>query len=286
MRRRTFVGLMGSAAVLRGEEWCNAMTPYEEKTYSSAESAAVQDASDFARLTKELDIFGFTTMPELIPRAEAEAAGESVVEIMKKQSNIADADQHLSNIFDLLDPADYPLFAKFVSHPLCIKAAEHVLGPGLQLTEPGARWMKPGAAAGPMHVGLPVNNFESWGLPAPTNTFTVAFSWMLNDLTEDMAPTAYLPCSHWVRGFPGPETGRQYTVRVAAPAGSVVLYHNTIWHGFAANTSKSKSRVGFMGGYCASWIDPVGAGYHLMQKRVYDGMPPAVQALNKRVASQ
>lgn len=91
MRRRTFVGLMGSAAVLRGEEWCNAMTPYEEKTYSSAESAAVQDASDFARLTKELDIFGFTTMPELIPRAEAEAAGESVVEIMKKQSNIADA---------------------------------------------------------------------------------------------------------------------------------------------------------------------------------------------------
>jgi hypothetical protein len=284
MRRRTFLGVMGTAAVLRGEDWSNAMTPAQEQTKSSGDSAAIQDATDFARLTKELDTFGFTTVPKLIPRAEAEAAGERVVEIMKKQPNVTDSDQHLSNFFDLLDPSDYPLFAKFVSHPLCIRVAEHVLGPGLQLTEPGARWMKPGAAASPMHVGVPVNNFESWGLPPPTNTFTVAFSWMLNDLSADMAPTSYLPCSHWVRGFPGPETGRQYAVPVTALAGSVVLYHNTIWHGFGANTSKSKARVGFMGGYCGSWIDPVGAGYHLMNKRVYDAMPPAVQALNKRTA--
>jgi hypothetical protein len=286
VRRRTFLGLMGTAAVLPGENWSHAMKPLEEKTYSSGQPSETEDATSFARLTKELDIFGFTTVPNLIPRAEAEAAGNRVVEIMKKRPNVSDADQHVSNFFDLLDPSDYPLFAKLVSHPLCIKVAEHVLGPGLQLTEPGARWMKPGASASPMHVGIPVNNFEGWGLQPPTNTFTVAFSWMLNDLTADMAPTSYLPCSHWVRGFPGPESGRQYAIPVAAPAGSVVLYHNTIWHGFAANTSKSNARVGFMGGYCASWIDPVGAGYHLMQKRVYDGMPPAVQALNKRTAGQ
>ena len=266
------------------------MTPLSEIPKSNGGTTshenATNDATEFARLTKELDIFGFTTVLNLIPREEAEAAGERVVEIMKKQHYAADADQHVSNILEHLDPSDYPLFAKLVSHPLCVKVAEHVLGPGLQLTEPGARWMKPGAAASPMHVGIPVNHFESWGLPAPTNTFTVAFSWMLNDLTVDMAPTAYLPCSHWVRDFPGPESGRQYAVPVAAPAGSVVLYHNTIWHGFAANTSKSNARVGFMGGYCGSRIDPVGAGYHLMQKRVYDRMPAAVQVLNRRVAGE
>jgi ectoine hydroxylase-related dioxygenase (phytanoyl-CoA dioxygenase family) len=286
MRRRTFLGLMGTAAVVRGESWSNGMSPVQEISNPSGESVASEDARNLARLTQEMDIFGFTTIPNLIPQAQAEAAGDRVVEIMKKQPNIDDLDQHLPHFLDLLAPSDYAMFAKFVSHPLCIKVAEHFLGPGLQLTEPGARWMKPGCAASPMHVGVPVNNFERWGLQPPTNTFTVAFSWMLNDLAADMAPTAYLPCSQWVRrGFPGPESGREYAVPVAAPAGSVVVYHNTIWHGFAANTSKTKARVAVMGGYCASWIDPVGAGYGLMHKRVYDKMPPAVQALNRRLAS-
>jgi Phytanoyl-CoA dioxygenase (PhyH) len=285
MRRRTFLELIGTAAIVPGKDWRNVMQQLQEKTSESIGISTDAGASEFVRMTKEIDIFGFTTAPNLISRADAEAAADRVVELMKKQPNANDKDQHISNFLDLLDPADYSLFAKFISHPLCIKVAEHMLGPGLQLTEPGARWMKPGAPAGSIHVGVPVSNFEKWGLQPPTNTFTVAFSWMLNDLTSDMAPTSYIPCSHWVRGFPEPETGWQCAIPVAAPAGSVVIYHNTIWHGFAANTSKNRARIGFMYGLCASWIDPVGAGYRLMQERVYDKMPPSVQALNKRLAS-
>jgi hypothetical protein len=284
MKRRTFLELIGTAAIVPGENWRNAMQHLQEKTSESVGSSVDAGATEFGRLTKEVDIFGFTTVPNLISRIDAKAAADRVVELMKKQPDANDQDQHISNFLDLLDPADYPLFAKFLSHPLCIRVAEHVLGPGLQLTEPGARWMKPGAPAGSIHVGVPVNNFAKWGLQPPTNTFTVAFSWMLNDLTADMAPTCYIPCSHWVREFPEAETGWQCTIPVAAPAGSVVMYHNTIWHGFAANTSKDRARIGFMYGLCASWIDPVGAGYHLMQKHVYDKMPPSVQALNKRLA--
>lgn len=285
MRRRAFLELIGTAAIVPGKDWRNGMQHLHEKTRESVGISTDAGASEFVRLTKEIDIFGFAMVPNLIPRADAEAAADRVLKLMKKKPNASDNDQHISNFLDLLDPVDYSLFAKFISHPLCIKVAEHMLGPGLQLTEPGARWMKPGAPTGSIHVGVPVNNFEKWGLQPPTNTFTVAFSWMLNDLTADMAPTSYIPCSHWVREFPEPETGWQCAIPVTAPAGSVVIYHNTIWHGFAANTSKDRARIGFMYGLCASWIDPVGAGYHLMQQRVYDKMPPSVQALNKRLAS-
>ncbi len=261
------------------------MAHIQERSASNEDPTAALDPKDFARLTKELDDFGFVTVRNLVPRADAEFAAQRVVEIMKKQPQANEADQHLSNILDLLDPSDYPVFAKMIAHPLCLKVAEHVLGEGVQLAELGARWKKPGAAAGPMHVGAPLARFEKWGLPVPNNSFVLAFSWMLNNLSADMGATALLPCSHRASGYPGPESGREYAIPVAAPAGSVVLYHQALWHGFAANTSKTNARVGFMGGYCGSWVDPVGVGYHLMQKRVYDRMPPAVQALNKRTAS-
>jgi ectoine hydroxylase-related dioxygenase (phytanoyl-CoA dioxygenase family) len=192
----------------------------------------------------------------------------------------------LSNIMDLLDDSAYPVFAKILAHPVCLKVAEHVLGKGVQLTEPGARWKKPGAPAGPMHPSAPLGRFAEWGLPVPNNSFVLPFSWMLNDLAADMGATAYLPFSHWAPRYGGTEDGRQYTVPVEGAAGSVVIYHQALWHCFAANTSKDRARVGLMGGYSASWVDPVGVGYHLMKKRVRDRMPESVHLLNTRTAAE
>lgn len=243
----------------------------------------VYDRAVLARLKGDLDTYGFVLIPGLISSSDAQLAADTVVRVMKQQPEAA-KDQHLSNIMDLLAESDYPVFAKMLAHPICLEIAKHVLGEDVQLTEPGARWKKPGAAAGPMHPSAPLGRFREWRLAVPNNSSVLPFSWMLNDLKADMGATAYIPFSHLSPHYGGPEDGRQYAIPIEAAAGSVVIYHQALWHGFAANTSKDRGRVGFMGGYCASWVDPVAVGYHLMKKRVRDRMPEAVQRLNKRVA--
>lgn len=239
------------------------------------------DSTTLAQFEDDLSVYGFVVIPDLITRSHAEYAANRIVQIMKRQPAANQPDQHLPNILDLLDPSDYTVFAEMLAHPAALRIAQSVLGDGFQLTEPGARWRKPGAAAGPIHAGAPFESFAKWHLAVPNNSFVLAFSWMLNDLKADMGATAYIPFSHRASRYPGPESGRQYAIPIEGQAGSVVIYHQALWHAFAPNTSQS-DRVGFMGGYCASWVDPVGVGYHLMKKRVRDQMPLSVQALNKR----
>jgi ectoine hydroxylase-related dioxygenase (phytanoyl-CoA dioxygenase family) len=244
---------------------------------------AAYDSSAVALFKRNLDIYGFVLIPNLISTSDAERAANAVVQVMKQRPDAAQADQHISNIMDLLLESDYSVFAKMLAHPVCLEIAKHVLGEGVQLTEPGARWKKPGSTAGPMHPSAPLARFAEWGLPVPNNSFVLAFSWMLNDLKADMGATAYIPFSHLSPHYGGPEDGRQYAIPVEAAAGSVVIYHQALWHGFAGNTSENRDRIGFMGGYCGSWVDPVAVGYHLMKKRVRECMPEAVKRLNKRV---
>lgn len=257
------------------------MLNLREYRQSMEEATEKLDSKSLAQFADDLNVYGFVLIPDLITRSHAEYAADRLVEIMKRQQDASKADQHLPNILDLLDEPDYPAFAEMIAHPACLKTAEKVLGEGFQLTEPGARWRKPGAPAGPVHAGAPLEKFARWGLPVPNNSFVLAFSWMLNDLKADMGATAYVPFSHCSSRYPGPDSGRQYAIPVEARAGSVVIYHQALWHLFEPNTS-GVARVGLMAGYCGSWVDPVQVGYQLMKKSVRDRMPPAVQALNKR----
>jgi ectoine hydroxylase-related dioxygenase (phytanoyl-CoA dioxygenase family) len=283
MNRRVFVQLMGVSTSLILKSRSERM-PISDVKLDSANGVAVYDSATVERFKHQLDVYGFVVIPDLISASDAELAANAVVKVMKQQPEVSQADQHLSNIMDLLAETDYPVFAKILAHPVCLQVAEHVLGQGVQLTEPGARWKKPGAAVGPMHPSAPLGRFAEWGLPVPNNSFVLPFSWMLNDLKADMGATAYVPFSHLSPHHCGPEDGRQYAIPVEGSPGSVVIYHQALWHAFAPNTSKDRARVGFMGGYCAGWVDPVAVGYHLMKKRVLDHMPEPMRKLNQRVA--
>jgi hypothetical protein len=285
MKRRRFIQLMSASATLLAKSWSKTMATVDRVSSTTEPRTLTYDATTIARFTRDLDTYGFVVIPDLIARADAEFAAERIVQIMRQQPEANAADQHLSNILDLLQESDYPVFAGILAHPVCLAVAEHVLGNGVQLTEPGARWKKPGAPAGPMHPSAPLGRFAEWGLPVPNNSFVLPFSWMLNDLTADMGATAYIPFSHLSPRYCESEDSRRYVIPVEGVAGSAVIYHQALWHCFAPNTS-NRARVGFMGGYCAQWVDPVGVGYHLMRKRVHDRMPESVQRLNKRIASE
>jgi hypothetical protein len=256
-----------------------------------AEAASLQDSAAETRISKsdeelkiELEECGFVVVPELIPRADALRAEKRVREIMSRQPDADKVDQHLPGLFNHIEPQDDALFLPLVTQPVCLKLAKALLGEGFQMTEVGCRWRKPGAPAGPVRITRPLDSISRAGLPMPNVCFVLAFSWILNDLTRDMGGSYYLPFSHHAPKGPRAGVSYQHRVEIEAPAGSVLIHHAGIWHGFGANTTRDKPRVGLMSGYFPFWMDPVSVGWQPMKRSVRNRMPQAVQEMNRHVS--
>jgi hypothetical protein len=235
-------------------------------------------------LRAELEETGYLILKELIPRADALRVEARVKEIMSRRPDADKVDQHLPGLFNFIEPGDDALFLPLVTQPAILKLAKSLLGEGFQQTEVGCRWRKPGAEGGPVRITRPIDSIVRAGLPVPNVCFVLAISWMLNDLTRDMGGSWYLPFSHHVPR--APRTGASYShrVEVEAPAGSVLIHHGGIWHGFGANTTRDKARVGLMSGYFPSWMDPLAIGWQPLKRSVWNRMPKIVQEMNRHVS--
>jgi hypothetical protein len=283
--RRGFLKTAGAAPALglvlggEGQVATAGLPPIAEKQSPSGPppGPALDD------LQAELTEYGFVIIPELIPRAEALRVEERVREIMRRRPDADKIDQHLPGFFNQLEPGDDALFVPLVTQPVCLALARAFLGEGFQMTEVGCRWRKPGAPAGPIRLTRPTDSMYRDGLPVPGTCLVLAFAWMLNDLTRDMGASYYLPFSQHASLWPRPDAQYKHVVYGEAPAGSLLIHHGGVWHGFGANTTTDKSRVGLMGAYIPFWIDLVTVGWQPMKRSVRDRMPEIVQKMNQRV---
>jgi ectoine hydroxylase-related dioxygenase (phytanoyl-CoA dioxygenase family) len=74
--------------------------------------------------------------------------------------------------------------------------------------------------------------------------------WAFDDFTVENGATRLYPGSHRSIERPPPSAP---VVHAVMPAGSVMLYVGSIWHGGGANRS-DRSRLGVAIEYCASWL--------------------------------
>lgn len=149
-------------------------------------------------------------------------------------------------VFNLLgrDPGFgcVPLFAPV------LRLAEQVLDDGLLLSSLTAIDMHPGQAAQPFHA-----DDGSIPLPRPHLPLTCVAIWALTDFTPDNGATRLVPGSH--RAERRPRSGEQPdgAVEAVMPAGSVLVYNGSLWHGGGPNRSGAPRR-GIVCNYCAGWV--------------------------------
>jgi hypothetical protein len=281
MTRRFFLKAAGAGAALAlAADAALADQPPTKPTHPGSTTRVERRYED---IKAEFDEYGWVVLPDAIPRRDAARLEERLKEILGRRPDAGKADQHLSGVFNYLEPKDDPLFLPLVTQPTCLRLARDLLGEGFQMTEVGCRWRKPGALEGPIHATRPLDVMDRNGLPAPNQCLVLAFSWMLNDLTRDMGATLYLPFSQYAPRGPRAGVRYQHLVPVEASAGSVLIHHSGLWHHFGANTTKDKARMGLMGGYFPFWMDPVAVGWQPMKRSVRDRLPEAVRQMNKHV---
>ena len=148
----------------------------------------------------------------------------------------------------------YSLFAKtrvlddLATHPLVLDVLDRVLGPA-QLSAPTGIEIGPGEVAQGLHPDDAI-----YPSPRPHAELVVNVMWPFDDFTEANGATRIVPGSHrWVDELPSPATE---TVSVCMPAGSVLIYRGSLWHGGGAN-STSRERIGVVMHYAAAWLRPV-----------------------------
>jgi ectoine hydroxylase-related dioxygenase (phytanoyl-CoA dioxygenase family) len=139
------------------------------------------------------------------------------------------------------------LYETIPVHQYVLPVVERVLDPGCLVSSLSSIAIGPGESAQPIHADDQLIPLTKPHVPTVCNTM-----WALTDFTEANGATRVIPGSH--HRDHSPEYGAPYdSVAAEMPAGSVLVWHGSLWHGGGANTTDER-RVGIAMNYCAGWI--------------------------------
>lgn len=174
-------------------------------------------------------------------------------------------------LFNLL--ARDPLFARVPVHEAVLPVVERVLDPECLLSSLTAVEMSPGETAQPLHA-----DDGSIPLARPHAPITFSAIWALSDFTEQNGGTRVVPGSHRADHAPRRDERDALSQPTVMPAGSVLLYHGSLWHGGGANASKER-RLAIICNYCAGWVRQEECQLLALPREQVAGFPPRLQGL-------
>ncbi len=170
----------------------------------------------------------------------------------------------------------YALFAKTrtfdaaATHALVLGALDRVLG-HFQLSAPAGIEIGPGERAQPLHPDDAI-----YPLARPHDEIVVNAMWPLCDFTRENGGTVIVPGSHrWTDRVPTDDTER---ITIEMPAGSLLLYRGSLWHGGGANHTDAP-RLGVVVHYAASWLRPVENHVLVVPPEIARGLRERLQEL-------
>jgi ectoine hydroxylase-related dioxygenase (phytanoyl-CoA dioxygenase family) len=217
--------------------------------YSTIGDATALSPDEVERRAAEIEERGFTVLEGVIdPRlvhALVETIDRLLVELAIPFGENTFLGRHTRRIFNLL-PRD-PIFAQVPLHPTVLPLIDRVLGGQCLLSSLTAIEMNPGQQPQPFHA-----DDGSITLPRPHVALECIAIWALTDFTDANGGTRIVPGSHkWDRAPVPGEHADYLTIEMAA--GSVVVYHGSLWHGGGANET-DRRRMGIVVNHCAGFM--------------------------------
>ncbi len=140
-----------------------------------------------------------------------------------------------------------PLFEAIAIAPCALPVVERILDHECLMSTLSSIDIRPGESAQPIHA-----DDQVMPIPKPHPATVCNTMWALTDFTEENGATRVVPGSHLADDHP--VYGQDYdSVPAEMAAGSVLIWHGSLWHGGGANQSDQR-RVGIASNYCAGYI--------------------------------
>lgn len=212
---------------------------YKPVSHAHLAVDAAQTAADLSAIHHD----GFVVIPRLLEPPMLEQVRAAIAPHLEKQGR--------NNFEGLKTQRVYSLVAKtlacnlLVEHPRILALLDTLLMPNYLLSAFQAINILPGEAAQLLHYD---DGF--YPMPRPRAAYSVATIWAIDEFTADNGATVVLPGSHaWDGRAP---TAQDEHIPAVMPAGSVVVFLGTLWHGGGANCSTA-SRLAMTAQYCEPW---------------------------------
>lgn len=137
-----------------------------------------------------------------------------------------------------------PEFDWLYAYQPVLEACCRIIGRPFKLSAMLARTLRPRTQAQALHVDFN-RDADGWTM--------VGFNFMVDEFRSDNGATRFVPGSHKGSTVPNdlmsdPVADYQGQVQACGPAGSIIVYNGSVWHGHTANTT-DKPRRSIQGAY-------------------------------------
>jgi hypothetical protein len=196
-------------------------------------------------LMEEVNKHGYVIIPNLVSREMMEGIKKEITPLLTHDGRNEFEGHKTRRIYSVIEKtlALNPL----LEHPLIMALLDRVLLPNYLLSQLQAINILPGETSQPLHCD---DGF--YPIARPRKPFSAATVWAIDDFTADNGATVAIPDSHlWGEEHPGDGSGFNL-VSAVMPAGSVLFFLGTLWHGGGANNSNG-ARMAATAQYCEPW---------------------------------
>lgn len=220
-----------------------------------------------------VDADGYTIVEDAI-EPDVVATLRDTIRRLQKELGVeplgTEAEGHSTlRMYNLL--AKDPAFTVMPIHPNVLPIVEGLLDRGCLLSGMTAMDIGPGEDAQPLHGD---DGVMSRHLRRPHAPMMVTSIWALTDFTAANGGTRFVPGSHrWETTPASPDRPSPSEVDVRElemQAGSVLVFHGSLWHGGGSNRTADDWRLGVNVQYCP--------GFVRQQQNPYVGIPTSVAA--------
>jgi ectoine hydroxylase-related dioxygenase (phytanoyl-CoA dioxygenase family) len=232
-----------------------------------------------------LDRDGFLVVEGLIPGAKLEEIRAEVTPMLGPAGRNNFEGFATRRLYSVIEKTS--VCNDLVEHPLVLGLIDRLLAPNYLLSQLQVIEILPGEAAQPLHYD---DGF--YPVPRPRPPLGVATIFAIDDFTAENGATVVLPGSHrWPDRTPGGED-RLAQKSVVMPAGSLLFFLGTLWHGGGQNRARAP-RMCVTAQYCAPWCRPQenfslsvsrerarGCGEHIQRMLGYSICPPFMGFVN------
>jgi ectoine hydroxylase-related dioxygenase (phytanoyl-CoA dioxygenase family) len=200
--------------------------------------SAIMDGFELpAGARQELDDAGFTVIPGPVPTDELGRLGAAYdAAITRAAPGDVKVGSSTTRVRDFVNRG--PEFEALYLHPPVLKACCRIIDEPFRLSTMHARTLRPDAPAQDLHV-----DFER-----DSHGWTMAgFIFMVDEFRNDNGATRFVPGSHLWPAVPTDLLGdlkADYPGQVLAcgPAGSMIVFNGSVWHGHTVNRSGQPRR--------------------------------------------
>lgn len=190
-----------------------------------------------------------------VRRAVRNAVASDQAHCVRQHGFAFDPDERNIRIFNLCGKDR--VFRDLVEHPIAVQVVGHMLGPGFILSNFSGNITGPGSGPMGMHADAGYMP-EPWG----RTSAAVNVAWAIDDFTEEVGGTRFVPGSYGFERNPRPDetdptTGvGNGTIAIECPAGSIFIMDGKVWHQTGPNTTADRTRTGLFAYYVRPFIKP------------------------------